>query len=117
MSEKRFKRGVNLSCVDTETGETYWYACNLCGFLDRQQATISQLKEDNEQLKKEHKIAIDEMITDYLNLEKENEQLKNECRKLKSLLEFSNEQYGQKLLVELRFDNEWKADVSVIDDE
>ena len=45
-----------------------------------------------------------------------NEQ-ENEIKKLQSLLEFSNEQYGQKLLVELRFDNEWKADVSVIDDE
>ena len=45
-----------------------------------------------------------------------NEQ-ENEIKKLQSLLEFSNEQYGQKLLVELRFDDEWKADVSVIDDE
>lgn len=43
-----------------------------------------------------------------------NEQ-ENEIKKLQSLLEYSNEQYGKKLLVELRFDNEWKADVSVID--
>lgn len=42
------------------------------------------LEEENEQLRKEHKIAIDEMITDYKNLEKENKQLryvKNNCRK------------------------------------
>ena len=37
---------------------------------------IGQLEKENEQLKKEHKIAIDEMITDYKNLEKENKQLK-----------------------------------------
>ena len=35
------------------------------------------LNEDNEQLKKEYKIAIDEMVTDYKKLEKENEQLKS----------------------------------------
>ena len=38
---------------------------------------ISDLKEENEQLKQEHKIAIDEMITDYKNLEKEIKRL--EC--------------------------------------
>lgn len=42
MSEKRFKKGDNLSCVDTETGKSYWYACNLCGLLNKQQATISK---------------------------------------------------------------------------
>lgn len=41
----------------------------------------------------------------------------NEIKKLQSLLKYSNEQYGKKLLVELRFNNEWKADVSVIEDE
>ena len=34
------------------------------------------MKEDNEQLKKEYKIAIDEMVTDYKKLEKENEMLR-----------------------------------------
>ena len=43
-----------------------------------------------------------------------NEQ-ENRIKKLQSLLEYSNEQYGQKLLVELRFDNECKSRVSVID--
>lgn len=46
MSEKRFKTGINLSCVDTETGKTYWYACNLRGLLN-------ELAEENEQLRKE----------------------------------------------------------------
>ena len=47
-------------------------------FIQNQQATIQSLKEDNEQLKKEYKIAIDEMVTDYKKLEKENEQLRKE---------------------------------------
>ena len=42
----------------------------------REQATIQSLKEENEQLKKEYKIAIDEMVTDYKKLEKENEKLR-----------------------------------------
>lgn len=42
----------------------------------REQATIQSLKEENEQLKKEYKIAINEMVTDYKKLEKENEQLR-----------------------------------------
>ena len=45
-------------------------------FIQNQQATIQSLKEDNEQLKKEYKIAIDEMLTDYKKLEKENEMLR-----------------------------------------
>ena len=43
------------------------------GKLNEQQATIQSLKEENEQLKKEYKIAIDEMLTDYKKLEKEKE--------------------------------------------
>ena len=46
MSKQRFKKGVNLSCIDTETGKTYWYACNLRGLLN-------ELAEENEQLKQE----------------------------------------------------------------
>ena len=42
MGEKRFKKGINLSCVDTETGKSYWYACNLCGLLNEQQSTIEK---------------------------------------------------------------------------
>lgn len=76
MSDKRFKKGYNLSCRDTETGKSYYYACNLSGLLNRYQTTIQELQEENEQLKKEYKIAIDEMVTDYKKLEEENEQLR-----------------------------------------
>lgn len=52
------------------------------------------------------------------NLVEENEQLKNELRKEKSLREYSDSMYGADLIVNIRFSNgEWKADVSVIDDE
>ena len=44
--------------------------------LNEQQTTLSRLEEENEQLKKEYKIAIDEMVTDYKKLEKENEMLR-----------------------------------------
>lgn len=37
---------------------------------------IKELEKENEQLKKEYKIAIDEMVTDYKKLEKENEMLR-----------------------------------------
>ena len=47
-------------------------------FIQNQQATIQSLKEENEQLKKEYKIAINEMVTDYKKLEKENEQLRKQ---------------------------------------
>lgn len=58
-------------------------------------------------------------IIDLLNeLYEENEQLKNELRKEKSLREYSDSMYGADLIVNIRFSNgEWKADVSVIDDE
>lgn len=46
MSEKQFKKRVNLSCIDTETGKTYWYACNLRGLLN-------ELTEENERLRKQ----------------------------------------------------------------
>ena len=43
---------------------------------------LNRLTEENEQLKKEYKIAIDEMVTDYKKLEEENEKLKSENKKL-----------------------------------
>lgn len=46
MSEKRFKKGSNLSCVDTETGKSYWYACNLCGLLNRFNHTNNELQDE-----------------------------------------------------------------------
>ena len=48
---------------------------------------IQSLEKENEQLKKECKIAVDEMVTDYKKLEKENEQLKGENERLRLELE------------------------------
>ena len=65
----------------------------LCDFMNDQQAEINDLNQ-------------------------ENEQLKNELRKEKSLREYSDSMYDADLIVNIRFSNgEWKADVSVIDDE
>ena len=51
-------------------------------------------------------------------LSEENELLKNELRKEKLLLEYSDSMYNTDLIVNIRFTNgEWKADVSVIDNE
>jgi len=57
------------------------------------------------------------LVINLLNkLYEENEQLKNELRKEKSLREYSDSMYGADLIVNIRFSNgEWKADVSVID--
>ena len=43
---------------------------------------VEELAKENEQLKKEYKIAIDEMINDYKKLEKENEQLQKDVENL-----------------------------------
>ena len=58
-------------------------------------------------------------VVDLLNsLTKENELLKNELRKEKLLLEYSDSMYDADLIVNIRFSKgEWKADVSVIDNE
>lgn len=58
-------------------------------------------------------------IEDMLNeLAEENEQLKNELRKEKSLREYPDSMYDKDLIVNIRFSmGEWKADVSVIDNE
>lgn len=59
------------------------------------------------------------LLINLLNrLVEENEWLKNEFRKEKSLREYSDSMYGADLIVNIRFSNgRWKADVSVIDDE
>lgn len=44
--------------------------------MGKQLERIKELEKENEQLKKEYKIAIDEMVTDYKKLEKENEMLR-----------------------------------------
>ena len=51
-------------------------------------------------------------------LEEEIEAKDKEIMKLKSLLQYSDSMYGADLIVNIRFSSgEWKADVSVIDDE
>src|SRR5574344_388623 len=98
MSEKQFKLSsetvlqYQIMNNDTDLNEN-----EVVDLLNEQQATIHSLKEEvrllkptnieqyeqivqlqkeNEQLKEEYKIAIDEMVTDYKKLEKENEQLR-----------------------------------------
>ena len=65
-------------------------ALKLCDFLNKSSddfkwqirqcekwsAIVKQLKKENEQLKEEYKIAVDEMVTDYKKLEKENRELR-----------------------------------------
>ena len=60
--------------------------CLPCELVNLQTREIDKLKKENEQLKKECKIAVDEMVTDYKKLEKENEQLRkelNDCEKFR----------------------------------
>lgn len=93
MSEKKFVvETVEITDCDTDvsrivkvitdTKETYSYedVYEVAELLNR-------LSEENEQLKKECKIAIDEMVTDYKKLEGENEQLQKELEKVKLLNE------------------------------
>ena len=75
--------------IDNQTGETYDEVgkvvsllnelvtkCHkLDGELEESSAFIIEQREENEQLKEEFKIAVDEMIIDYKKLEKENEKL------------------------------------------
>ena len=65
---------------------------------------IQSLEKENEQLKKEYKIAIDEMVTDYKKLEKENEQLRkelNDCEKFRyTVLKRIEELSNAKLVIE-----------------
>ena len=87
MSEKRFEvDGVEVErfmlvfgddgtrVVDNQTGKEL-YAIDVVDLLNEQQDTIG-----------EQKIAIDELITDYKKLEKENEQLMIENAKLKNVI-------------------------------
>ena len=73
-------------------------------FIQNQQATIQSLKEDNEQLKKEYKIAIDEMLTDYKKLEKENEQLRKELDNFRPVM-FQDKRKGTVILYSKKFGN------------
>ena len=65
--------------IDNQTGETYDSVSELVGLLNNldNDGVLNNYDyyDENEQLKKEHKIAVDEMINDYKKLEKENEKL------------------------------------------
>ena len=87
MSEKRFEvDGVEVErfmlvfgddgtrVVDNQTGKEL-YAIDVVDLLNEQQDTIG-----------EQKIAIDELITDYKKLEKENEQLRKQIQNYKQLI-------------------------------
>ena len=80
MSKKRFERWNDYSCKVKDNQEYKlldWE--DVVDLLNKQQDTIG-----------EQKIAIDELITDYKKLEKENEQLQKELEKVKLL----NESFG-----------------------
>lgn len=82
MSEKRFtfdteQRSVGeiQVIIDNKEKKVYANCFSICEKLNEQQSIID-----------EQKIAIDEMITDYKNLEKENEKLRKElgdCEKFR----------------------------------
>ena len=79
MSEKRFSE-TERNCYytslvfDNQTQEELG--------TNKSVKLLNAFYEENEQLKKECKIAIDEMVTDYKKLEKENEQLKKDVMEL-----------------------------------
>ena len=70
MSEKKFR-------LSSETVLQYQIMNNDPDLNENEVVDLlNKLYEENEQLKKEYKIAIDEMVTDYKKLEEENEQLR-----------------------------------------
>ena len=78
MTEKQFIwkcDDENCQIYDTKKKKVY-FNVEVVDLLNEQQTTISALKGENAKLKKEYKIAIDEMVTDYKKLEKENEMLR-----------------------------------------
>jgi len=78
--------------------------------MSKQLERIDQLEKENKQLKQEHKIAIDEMITDYKNLEKENEKLSKQLEDCKD--------YNSKLYADcLQKDRKWIKEVKRLEEE
>ena len=76
MSEKRFERWNDHSCkVKDNQEDTFLNWGDVVDLLNEQQDTIG-----------EQKIAIDELITDYKKLEKENEQLRKDVENLQEVL-------------------------------
>ena len=76
MSDKRFERWNDHSCKVKDNQEnTLLNWEDVVDLLNEQQDTIG-----------EQKIAIDELITDYKKLEKENEQLRKQIQNYKQLI-------------------------------
>ena len=116
MSEKRFILD-DWYLIDAENQNILGYDVS-SDLVD----LLNSLSEENEQLRKERdywKAKYDEGTETFEStLAEENEKLKNELKKEKLLLEYSDSMYNTDLIVNIRFSNgEWKADVSVIDDE
>ena len=77
MSEKRFGRWNDHSCkVKDNQEDTFLNWGDVVDLLNEQQDTIG-----------EQKIVIDELITDYKKLEKENEELKKDNSLLRKYIE------------------------------
>ena len=84
MSEKQFK-------LSSETVLQYQIMDNDTDLNESEVVDLlNKLYEENEQLKKEYKIAIDEMVTDYKKLEKENEQLREKVKDYEVILSIAN---------------------------
>ena len=73
MSEKRFQLNMRRNPSKILDNGKVISKYNAVVLLNKFYKEIQTLKEENEQLKKECKIAVDEMVTDYKKLEKEKE--------------------------------------------
>lgn len=78
MSEQRFERWNDFCCKVKDNQE---------GILLNWEDIVNKLNKQQDIIG-EQKIAIDELITDYKKLEKENEQLKEENEQLRKQLDF-----------------------------
>ena len=85
MSDKRFEVVLNeFDEVEYIMDKKLCEDKDFAEFMD----FVEELAKENEQLKKECKIAVDEMVTDYKKLEKENEQLINRLTFLNKVISF-----------------------------
>lgn len=81
---------VTITALKEENEKLIQKKCLPCELVNLQTREIDKLKKENEQLKKEYKIAIDEMVTDYKKLEKENEQLREKVKDYEVILSIAN---------------------------
>lgn len=95
MSDKRFRDDdgkLDLGKIERYEDSSYKIVL-LLKYIEEQQATITELKEENEKLKKE-KYNLIKMVTNgirisytgYIQLEKENEQLRKELDNFKPVM-------------------------------